>query len=175
LTPNNYCSRQCRDLARQVPGAKWRDPEQIKAYMREYTRANREKHNARNRRWIAQNKSKRFEVQARYRQTHADAITVLHQRRRHQVVRGDLTVAQWSAIKEAANNCCVYCGRGEPEIRLTLDHIIPLSKGGEHTAKNVQPLCQSCNSRKGVSTTVYRLKKRWAETEHGITIKEIRG
>jgi len=28
---------------------------------------------------------------------------------------------------------------------------------------------------KGFSTTVYRLKKRWAETEHGIKIKEIRG
>jgi len=27
----------------------------------------------------------------------------------------------------------------------------------------------------GASTTMFRLKKRWAETEHGITIKEIRG
>jgi 5-methylcytosine-specific restriction endonuclease McrA len=58
----------------------------------------------------------------------------------------DLTAAQWEGIKQAQNYRCLLCGEGKP---LTRDHIVPLSKGGSHTAANVQALCRSCNSRKG--------------------------
>jgi 5-methylcytosine-specific restriction endonuclease McrA len=34
----------------------------------------------------------------------------------------------------------------------TLDHIVPLSKGGLHSYENVQTLCSSCNSQKGNRT-----------------------
>jgi hypothetical protein len=42
--------------------------------------------------------------------------------------------------------CCVKCGNQE---RLELDHIIPLSKGGSNTARNIQLLCERCNREKG--------------------------
>ncbi|WP_404786309.1 HNH endonuclease [Altericista sp. CCNU0014] len=41
---------------------------------------------------------------------------------------------------------CQYCGSGK---RLTLDHVIPRSKGGQHTWNNVVAACERCNSRKG--------------------------
>jgi 5-methylcytosine-specific restriction endonuclease McrA len=44
------------------------------------------------------------------------------------------------------NYTCQYCGCGK---RLTLDHVIPRSKGGQHAWNNVVAACQSCNSRKG--------------------------
>jgi 5-methylcytosine-specific restriction endonuclease McrA len=69
-----------------------------------------------------------------------------HARRRGAPIR-DLTAAQWQAIKDHFDHCCVYCGRHMQ--RLTQDHIIPLSKGGSHTMSNIVPACQSCNSRKG--------------------------
>ena len=45
---------------------------------------------------------------------------------------------------------CVYCGaRGEP---LTIDHVIPLSRGGPKTIDNCVAACVRCNGRKGSRT-----------------------
>jgi len=41
---------------------------------------------------------------------------------------------------------CQYCGSRK---HLTLDHVIPRSKGGQHTWDNVVTACASCNGRKG--------------------------
>lgn len=43
---------------------------------------------------------------------------------------------------------CVHCGVRKD---LSLDHIHPESKGGATTVENLQTLCRSCNSKKGVS------------------------
>ena len=44
---------------------------------------------------------------------------------------------------------CRHCGSTE---RLSIDHIIPWSKGGAHEESNFQTLCRSCNSSKGART-----------------------
>ena len=43
-------------------------------------------------------------------------------------------------------HACQYCGNTK---RLTIDHVIPRSKGGTHTWDNVVTACESCNSAKG--------------------------
>ena len=44
---------------------------------------------------------------------------------------------------------CQYCGSTK---KLTLDHVIPRSKGGKHTWDNVVTACERCNSRKSDCT-----------------------
>ena len=69
---------------------------------------------------------------------------------------GDFNMTQWKELLEKFDHKCAICGEKK---KLTYDHIIPLSKFKEwaeinhpdyraNDIENIQPLCQSCNSRK---------------------------
>jgi 5-methylcytosine-specific restriction endonuclease McrA len=47
---------------------------------------------------------------------------------------------------------CQYCGAQPPKGQLTLDHVIPRSRGGGHSWDNVVAACIPCNQRKGDRT-----------------------
>lgn len=49
------------------------------------------------------------------------------------------------ALLNSTYGFCCYCVEQKP---LTLDHVIPLSKGGADAEHNIVPCCQSCNSSK---------------------------
>ncbi len=52
---------------------------------------------------------------------------------------------------------CAWCGRTfTDELKPTRDHIYPVSKGGDFIKENVQALCQSDNSKKGIQEIDYR-------------------
>ena len=58
---------------------------------------------------------------------------------------GKITREEWLTKCAECGNKCVRCGLFKA---LTIDHIIPLSKGGSNTIDNIQPLCKKCNSSK---------------------------
>ncbi len=47
---------------------------------------------------------------------------------------------------------CQYCRAMPPRQKLTLDHVVPRSRGGKTTWENVVAACQKCNGRKGSKT-----------------------
>lgn len=90
------------------------------------------------------------ETQGRYQVTakgQASSARGAHKRRACMGAMSTLTASEWTAIKKRHKDKCVYCKRRME--RLTMDHMVPLSRGGHHTAENVIPACRSCNSRRG--------------------------
>jgi 5-methylcytosine-specific restriction endonuclease McrA len=57
-----------------------------------------------------------------------------------------LTREEWLKCLFHFNHECCYCGNKKK--RITHEHFIPLSKGGEYSKLNVLPVCSSCNSSK---------------------------
>ncbi len=77
-------------------------------------------------------------------------------RRALERLAGEYTAREWIELKEKYNYTCLCCGKREPEIRLTVDHVIPISRGGSNTIENIQPLCITCNKKKHTKKTDYR-------------------
>ncbi len=50
--------------------------------------------------------------------------------------------------RRCAKGICYYCGRKFPARELTMDHIVPLSRGGKSIKSNLVPCCKECNTQK---------------------------
>lgn len=93
--------------------------------------------------WVKQNKGKH--------------LASFHRRRaRLRSGGGSYTVAEWQALCEQYDHRCLACGKQEPVIKLTVDHVLPVVQGGSNSIDNIQPLCGPCNSSKGARHIDYR-------------------
>ncbi len=82
-----------------------------------------------------------------------DVAIAYRERRRLRLVGGNITAKQWRELLNIYGNMCLRCGDTK---KPTMDHVVPISKGGLHIIENVQPLCRSCNSSKSDDTVDYR-------------------
>ncbi len=97
-------------------------------------------------RYLRENAERLKDARRAYRAANRDLIRALNNRRKarlRNVAVNDLTGAEWVAIVVQYDGRCAYCGC-TPD-RITMDHVIPISKGGNHTASNVVPACGPCN------------------------------
>lgn len=134
---------------------------------RKYSKRNRDKSNARQRRWYALNKDKinsnpsRINYQREYQRKvvlppDKKRIKNLRRRALQNNASGKITLEEWQSLCEKYGNRCINPDCPDPSKPVTLDHVIPLKLGGANTIENAQPLCKSCNSRKNIKTTDYR-------------------
>lgn len=112
---------------------------------REYGRRNPEKIFLKSQRWI---------------KAHPELTAGQRERRNNRLTEGvsDFTNEQWSQKLEEFGGRCAYCKRALPQSR---DHVIPISKGGFHTASNIVPACKPCNSAKGTKSLAEFLGSTW--------------
>jgi HNH endonuclease len=69
----------------------------------------------------------------------------------------EITIQQKSFITQRAQGCCEYCWsqlKYSPD-PFSIEHIIPLSKGGTYDLDNLALACQGCNNRKYNHTEAY--------------------
>ena len=59
----------------------------------------------------------------------------------------ELRNSQWWK-RRRSTGICYYCGRKFKADELTMDHLIPIVRGGRSVAGNVVPACKDCNSKK---------------------------
>jgi len=57
----------------------------------------------------------------------------------------------WRRLCQRYDNCCAYCGERRP---LQREHVIPVTRGGQHSIGNLLPSCKRCNLAKGTKLLV---------------------
>ena len=60
----------------------------------------------------------------------------------------ELRKSQWWK-QQLGNGVCYHCGKKFSKELLTMDHLVPVARGGKSTKKNVVVSCKDCNSEKG--------------------------
>jgi len=136
-----------------------------KLYNKQYYAKNKEKFSKNFKIWAKENPEivryhgykyfQNHKVQVRkrhkkYRQLHIHKITYWNSSRRARKFQngGSHTLQQWLHILQKTYGYCPKCKLYFGCKKLTKDHIKPLSKGGTDDIKNIQVLCQKCNSSK---------------------------
>lgn len=56
------------------------------------------------------------------------------------------------AVLERDHHTCRYCGASAPDVRLQIDHVVPVALGGSDEPKNLVTSCEACNSGKASTT-----------------------
>ena len=69
----------------------------------------------------------------------------------------ELRNSQWWKNK-LSSGVCYYCGKKFKPSELTMDHIVPIIRGGKSTKGNIVPCCKECNNKKK-----YMLPMEWQE------------
>ena len=77
--------------------------------------------------------------------------------RREREKARELRRSQWWKNR-IARGVCHYCGGTFPPAELTMDHLVPLARGGRSSRGNVVAACKECNNRKR-----YLLPVEWEE------------
>lgn len=162
----SYC-RECQRVLNREKTRRWRakNPEAARKKATEASRRLRARDPEYFRRWYVENADKERErsklvmrqiraanpegeraTQRRYRAKNIEVVRMrerekTYARRAKQPCSPELV----QLMAELVTQPCAYCGATET---ITIDHIMPLSRGGKHEAENLAPACLPCNSSK---------------------------
>ncbi len=136
-----FCSRKCADLVRR------KSIEHKKNQRRRYYLANKEYIHARQNRWNKNNEEKRRAIKKKWAVANKEHINFLTKRRQFRLkgARGNYTKEEVDNLFVKHEGRCYYCKVNKAT---SIDHVIPISRGGSNYIHNLVPACIPCNSRK---------------------------
>jgi 5-methylcytosine-specific restriction endonuclease McrA len=146
----DYQKNKERDAARKK-AAYAANPERFKARNRRQYESNKAAHRACVKRWIEKNQERVREYAREWVKANPEKHRQKAHKRRALMLAAKVvpfTEAELAAHIESLGGRCVYCGGPYQE----LDHVVPLSRGGEHSLSNLRPSCTPCNRRKWAKT-----------------------
>lgn len=144
---------------KQAYNAAWRQAnrEYVREKSRVWYQANKKSSRRRSSAWAKRNPDHVRRRVAAWRRANPNKVKQYAHNRRTRLAKngGTFTSEEWIALCSKYDNKCLCCGHDDVE--LTVDHVIPISKGGSNSIDNLQPLCGPCNSGKGAKSTDYRI------------------
>jgi 5-methylcytosine-specific restriction endonuclease McrA len=140
---------------RRAYGREWmrRNPEKAREAMRRWRRAHPVEHNAEGRSYYARHRDRLAVYFAAYFRAHRELRQAISARRRARelAAEGDYTTSEWMELLRRYDYRCAYCGATG---LLEPDHRMPLARGGTNFIANILPACSRCNRRKRLLTDV---------------------
>ena len=108
---------------------------------------NRKQLNINNKRWADANKAKVKQKNANWKKANPEKVmNSIHKRRAAKLANGTFLILPKELKRFYGTQNCFYCGK---KSKITMDHAVPLNKGGTHSIGNLIASCLSCNTAKG--------------------------
>ncbi|MEV0357120.1 HNH endonuclease [Nocardia sp. NPDC050697] len=105
--------------------------------------------------WYERNRETQIARATEWNRTNPARRTIVSnhrgRRRASEAAGPGITHCRWVRLQRRQRDRCAYCAGPGP---LTLDHIVPLSRGGAHAEGNMAGACGTCNYSKGASLLV---------------------
>lgn len=151
---------ECKECIKEKRKKKyWDDPSKARETKKKDYQKHREKRIAYVNRWTESNQEKVKINKRRYYDKNREVVfkrSAVHIQKRRawkNNSNGSFTYNEWEALCNKYENKCLCCKKSK---KLTMDHVVPLSRGGSNNIDNIQPLCLLCNMKKGTKTIDYR-------------------
>jgi 5-methylcytosine-specific restriction endonuclease McrA len=130
--------------------------EEAKKNSLEWVKNNKDRFRKTQKAWQENNRDKCSAYVKKYNLLHPEQVTKSSRMRRElfKSIEGTFTLTEWNNLCQSVGNRCLWCGKSG--IKLTIDHVVPITKKGTNYIDNLQPLCASCNSKKGNKTIDFR-------------------
>jgi 5-methylcytosine-specific restriction endonuclease McrA len=177
---SNRAQRKRREAEKQAvleAQRKWAEanPEKVRRLAQIQIQEALEKKRKQSQKWAAENPDKVRQTQRNYRARHPELYReatkkyylanpevkrALERKRKARKHNNPIFAISTKELKRLYAGPCSYCGISGT---MTLDHVVPISKGGVHGVSNLVPACNPCNSSKGqkilIEWKVYKNRK----------------
>ena len=125
-----WAARNKESQAKNLKEWRKRNPAKVKAQLR---RVPKERQRLQSQRW---------------RDANPDKVRDMVHRRRLRVKQGGPVHVNYTAIMERDRGICAICGKKVKQSEISFDHILPLSRGGQHKPSNLRLAHRLCNIRR---------------------------
>lgn len=133
--------------ARKEYNKKWNkeNPDKAKASRDNWRSNNYDKALASSRNWRSRNLDVAKQATKNWSRLNQDKRNAYENVRRAKMLSNGVYIVSDKEITKLYTSPCTYCGSLSD---ITIDHIVPISKGGNHSIGNLTSACKSCNSSK---------------------------